>query len=77
MFGDVLDRLVDGGMLVVDGDDYVLTVDGRHFVNNVSRSSTSGPSRGHRQFVQFVPTLTEKQIEMYARKAGLAAEAPA
>jgi len=51
--------------------------DGRHFVNNVSKEFYVGPSRGQRQFVQFVPTLTEKQIEMYARKAGLGAEAPA
>ena len=74
VFGDVLDRLVDGDMLVIEGDDYVLTVDGRHFVNNVAKEFYVGPSRGHRQHVQFVPTLTVNQIELYARKAGLGAE---
>jgi oxygen-independent coproporphyrinogen III oxidase len=77
VFGDVLKRLVDGGMLVIDGDDYLLTVSGRHFVNNVAKEFYVGPSRGQHQYPQFVPTLTEKQIEMYARKAGIGAEAPA
>jgi oxygen-independent coproporphyrinogen III oxidase len=74
IFGPVLERLVDGGMLVRDGDDYVLTREGRHFVNNVSKEFYVGPSRGKRQHVQFVPTLTPKQIEFYARKAGLDVE---
>lgn len=77
VFGETLDRLVDGGFLLREEDAYVLTRRGRHYVNNVAKEFYVGDSRGARQHVQFVPTLTPSQIELYARKAGLAPEAVA
>ena len=66
VFGDVLARLVDGGMLVQDGDDYILSRSGRHYVNNVCKEFYIGDNRGQRQHVQLVPTLTPNQILHYA-----------
>jgi oxygen-independent coproporphyrinogen-3 oxidase len=66
IFGDVLRRLIDGEMLVRDGDDYLLTRRGRHYVNNVSKEFYVGMNKGKRQHVQFVPTLTPDEILRFA-----------
>jgi oxygen-independent coproporphyrinogen III oxidase len=76
IFGQVLDRLLQEGMLVREDDDYVLTRRGRQYVANVSKEFYVGASRGRRQHAQFVPTLTAAQIERYAKLAGLAVSAP-
>lgn len=65
-FGEVIERLMDNGMLARDGDDYVLTRIGRHYVNNVCKEFYVGENRGQRQHVQFIPTLTPNQILRYA-----------
>jgi oxygen-independent coproporphyrinogen III oxidase len=69
VFGDVLDSLVENGLLRRRDDDYVLTRDGRHYVNNVAKAFYVGESRGVTQYPQFVPTLTAAQITRYAEKA--------
>lgn len=66
VFGDVLTRLVDTGLLIREGDDYLLTRSGRHYVNNVCKEFYVGANRGRRQHLQFVPTLTPQQILHYA-----------
>jgi len=71
VFGEILDRLVGNDLLAIEADDYVLTHTGRLFVNNVIKEFYVGESRGSRQHLDFAPTLTAKQIEFYARKAGL------
>lgn len=67
VFGEILTRLTAAGMLTRDGDDYVLTRSGRHYVNNVCKEFYVGANRGQRQHVQFVPTLTPEQILHYAK----------
>jgi oxygen-independent coproporphyrinogen-3 oxidase len=67
IFGEILNRLQEAGLLELVGDDYVLTRSGRHYVNNVSKEFFVGESRGKRQYAQFVPTLTPEQISYYAR----------
>ena len=74
VFGAVLARLADADLVLRDGDDYVLTRTGRHYVNNVCKEFYVGESRGRRQHVQLVPTLTADQINNFARKAGLVPE---
>ena len=67
VFGDVFHRLIDGGLITRDGDNYVLTQTGRHYVNNVSKEFYIGENRGRRQHAQFVPTITPEQISYYSR----------
>ena len=66
VFGEVLRRLIAAEMLARDGDDYVLTRRGRHYVNNVCKEFYVGANKGKRQHMQFVPTLTPDQILRYA-----------
>jgi oxygen-independent coproporphyrinogen-3 oxidase len=70
IFGPVFERLTGKGLLRRDGDDYVLTRTGRHYVNNVAKEFYVGESTSRRQYAQFVPNITPKQIDFYARKAG-------
>lgn len=70
IFGDILASLVDRGMLIRDGDDYVLTRTGRYYSNNVSKEFFTGENRGQRQHVQFVPTITPEQVSYYANLRG-------
>lgn len=72
VFGDVLSRLTDHGMLTRDADAYVLSRIGRHYINNVSKEFYVGANRGVRQHAQFVPTLTVSEINRYAQIAGSA-----
>ena len=74
VFGKQLRRLCAEGLLARDGDDYLLTRHGRHFVNNVCKFFYVGESRGRRQHAQFVPTLTAEQIGFYAEKRRIALE---
>ena len=74
IFGPELQQLCEEGLLTRDGDDYLLTRRGRHFVNNVCKHFYVGESRGRRQHAQFVPTLTPEQIGFYAEKRRVALE---
>ncbi len=69
VFRKTLSGLVKTGMLTIEGDDYVLTRQGRHYVNNVAKEFFTGENRGKRQYAQFVPTLTPEQISYYTRQA--------
>lgn len=69
VFGDVLMKLADSGMLTCDGEDYVLTKRGRLYVNNVCKEFFTEANRGSSQYMQFVPTLTRKQVEHFASAA--------
>jgi oxygen-independent coproporphyrinogen-3 oxidase len=69
IFGDVLGRLIDGGMIACDGDDYVLTRKGRQYINNVCKEFYVGDNRGQPQHLQFVSNLTPEQIAYYAERA--------
>ncbi|MEA2998635.1 MAG: hypothetical protein QOK17_468 [Sphingomonadales bacterium] len=66
LFGTVLQELEDQGLLVVDGEDYVLTALGRRYVNNVVKRFFVGTSRGRSQYPQFVSNLSVEQISRYA-----------
>jgi oxygen-independent coproporphyrinogen-3 oxidase len=72
VFGDVLEALVDAGMIERTPEEYVLSRAGRHYVNNVSKQFYVGENLGHRQHKQFVPTLTVKEINRFAKLAGSA-----
>ncbi|WP_158502069.1 radical SAM family heme chaperone HemW [Vitiosangium sp. GDMCC 1.1324] len=65
IFGSVLERLLNSGMLKRDGDDYVLTSKGRYYVNNVSKEFYVGENVGKRQYLQFVSNLSPKQMQEY------------
>lgn len=66
IFGDLLAKLYADGLLVVDGDDYVLTAKGRRYVNNVAKDFFVGENRGRRQYHQFVSNLTVEQIMRFS-----------
>jgi oxygen-independent coproporphyrinogen-3 oxidase len=66
IFGDLLSELNAEGLLVVDGDDYVLTPKGRRYVNNVVKEFFVGENRGRRQYHQFVSNLTMEQIMRFS-----------
>lgn len=68
VFGSVIDRLTDWGALTREGDEYILTPLGRHYVNNVCKEFYVGASVGKGQHVQFVPTLTVDKVLALARK---------
>lgn len=68
VFGDVLQRLERDGLIVLNGDDYVLTRTARRYVNNVAKEFFVGASKGMHQYAQFVSNLTVEQIEMYAER---------
>ena len=70
VFGPTLTRLLDASMLFRDGDDYLLTREGHHYVNNVCKEFYVGDNRGAPQYMQFVPTVTAEQIAFYAERAG-------
>jgi oxygen-independent coproporphyrinogen-3 oxidase len=53
-------------MLVLERDEYVLTGQGRRYVNNVCKEFYVPEQRGKRQHIQFVPTITANQILYYA-----------
>jgi oxygen-independent coproporphyrinogen-3 oxidase len=67
IFGPVLERLVNGGMLRREGDDYLLTSRGQYYVNNVSKEFYVGENVGKRQYLQFVSNLSPKQMGEYQR----------
>jgi oxygen-independent coproporphyrinogen-3 oxidase len=69
LFGDALQRLEQGEMLRRDDDDWVVTSQGRRYINNMAKEFYVGESRGVRQHIQFAPTLTHDQILRYANKA--------
>ncbi len=73
-FGDVLERLRDKGLVALDGDDYVLSRDGRRYVNNVGKEFFVGSSRGKPQYHQFVANVTVEQITRYAELKARAEE---
>ena len=66
VFGDLLAKLYDKDLLVVDGDDYVLTSTGRRYVNNVVKEFFVGENYGKRQYHQFVSNLTVEQITRFS-----------
>lgn len=76
LFGPVIRALEDAGMWRRDGDAWVVTPRGRQYINNMAKSFYIGDSIGHRQFAQFVPTLTPDQILRYARLAESRAQEP-
>jgi oxygen-independent coproporphyrinogen-3 oxidase len=67
VFGELLDKLADRGLLFIEGEEYVLTPTGRLYVNNVVKEFFVGESKGKPQHHQFVANLTVNQIEMYSR----------
>lgn len=66
IFGDILLRLDQAGMLVRTDDEYVLTRKGRQYINNVCKEFYVGENRGQRQHLQFVANLTAEQVSYYA-----------
>ena len=66
VFGELLVELARKELLRLEGDDYVLSSTGRHYVNNVVKEFYVGVSRGRKQYPQFVPNLTVRQIERYS-----------
>jgi len=74
VFPEQLGDLKKAALVLRDGDDYVLTANGRRYVNNVCKEFYVGENRGHRQQVQFVPTLTPEQILAHARRADTGAQ---
>ncbi len=69
VFGPVIQELESSGMWTREGEDWVITALGRQYINNVAKAFYVGDSLGHRQFAQFVPTLTPDQILRFARMA--------
>jgi oxygen-independent coproporphyrinogen-3 oxidase len=67
VFGPVLSDLLKRGLLTALDDEYVLTSDGRRYVNNVVKEFFVGASRGQSQYHQVTSTLTVEQIMRYAR----------
>lgn len=65
VFGETLTRLMGNGMLIREGDDYVLTHLGRYYVNNVVKEFFTAENKGERQYAQFVPTITPEQITYF------------
>ena len=69
IFGEILDSLVARDLLIETDDGWALTVLGRHYVNNVCKEFYVGDSIGHRQHVEFVPTLTADSVLHLTKKA--------
>lgn len=68
VFGDVIAMLIEDGCLAREDDDYVLTREGRLYVNNVCKEFYVGDSVGKGQHPEFVPTLTADQVLYFARQ---------
>ncbi len=71
VFGTLLEDVVRRGLLEELGDDYVLTTEGRRYVNNVVKEFFVGESHGQSQYRQVTSTLTVEQITRYAQLSGV------
>jgi oxygen-independent coproporphyrinogen-3 oxidase len=70
VFGEVIGKLIDYGLLKAVADTFSLTEEGRHYVNNVCKEFYVLENIGHSQHgFSFQPTIGLRDIEFFRRKA--------
>lgn len=70
VFGETIDRLLNSGLLHLANDVFMLTSEGRFYVNNVCKEFYVLENIDHSQHAfSFTPTITPADVALFRRKA--------